>query len=170
MRVRDLIVLSLLVPAAAQARSSYVANFPNGRAVDGSGCINCHNSAGGGDARNPFGRALGSSTNWARVCPTDSDGDGQTNGEELGDPDCIWSRGAVAARTTDISNPGKSSSMSADPTGGSTGGEGEGEGEGEGDDDSDDGSGESGGCASTGASNAGALAGLAMLLRRRRRA
>ena len=30
MRIRDLAVLVLLVPAAAEARSSYVAHFPNG--------------------------------------------------------------------------------------------------------------------------------------------
>ncbi len=27
----------------------------------------------------------------------DSDGDGRTNGEELGDPDCLWSRSGSAS-------------------------------------------------------------------------
>jgi len=27
------------------------------------------------------------------LCEMDSDGDGKTNGEELGDPDCVWIRG-----------------------------------------------------------------------------
>ena len=27
------------------------------------------------------------------LCRSDSDGDGKTNGEELGDPFCIWERG-----------------------------------------------------------------------------
>ncbi|KAH3861872.1 hypothetical protein DPMN_024825 [Dreissena polymorpha] len=27
---------------------------------------------------------------WAKVCNKDSDGDGLTNGQELGDPSCMW--------------------------------------------------------------------------------
>ena len=27
------------------------------------------------------------------LCHYDSDGDGMTNGEELGDPDCVWTTG-----------------------------------------------------------------------------
>ena len=29
-------------------------------------------------------------SNWTELCVRDSDGDGRTNGEELGDPDCEW--------------------------------------------------------------------------------
>lgn len=32
-------------------------------------------------------------------CRSDSDGDGRTNGEELGDPECTWSQGQ------ELSNP-----------------------------------------------------------------
>jgi len=40
----------------------------------------------------------------------DSDGDGQTNGFELGDPCCVWTANATPAFTTDISHPGIPSS------------------------------------------------------------
>ena len=44
---------------------------------------------------------------WDRcLCETDSDGDGKTNGEELGDPLCTWSPGNVPTRTTAITHPG----------------------------------------------------------------
>ncbi|MBP5977723.1 hypothetical protein HW132_34705 [Brasilonema sp. CT11] len=36
----------------------------------------------------------------------DSDGDGITNGVELGDPSCIWQQNQTPTRTTDITNPG----------------------------------------------------------------
>ena len=41
------------------------------------------------------------------LCNADSDGDGQTNGEELGDPDCVWREGTQPAMTTGISHPGR---------------------------------------------------------------
>jgi hypothetical protein len=48
----------------------------------------------------------------SKLCSLDSDGDGVTNGEELGDPCCVWQKGAVPARTTMISHPGQKSSSS----------------------------------------------------------
>ena len=36
---------------------------------------------------------LAGQKNWANVCRLDSDGDGRTNGEELGDPTCTWVEG-----------------------------------------------------------------------------
>eukprot|EP00930_Biecheleria_cincta_P073416 TRINITY_DN6070_c0_g5_i1.p1 TRINITY_DN6070_c0_g5~~TRINITY_DN6070_c0_g5_i1.p1 ORF type:complete len:732 (+),score=86.72 TRINITY_DN6070_c0_g5_i1:61-2256(+) len=44
----------------------------------------------------PFGRELLHGGQWAEVCSRDSDGDGRTNGEELGDPCCRWQPGRVA--------------------------------------------------------------------------
>ena len=46
---------------------------------------------------------------WAGLCPLDSDGDGATNGEELGDPDCNWVRGQ-ADPAGNVTNPGNGSS------------------------------------------------------------
>ena len=38
------------------------------------------------------------------LCLLDSDGDGKTNGAELGDPHCTWSHNAISF--DNISNPG----------------------------------------------------------------
>ena len=45
------------------------------------------------------------------LCEKDSDGDGKTNGEELGDPGCVWipSQGNLPewASGVELSHPGK---------------------------------------------------------------
>jgi hypothetical protein len=38
-------------------------------------------------------------------CQTDTDGDGQSNGLEMGDPCCVWTVGAIPALTTGLSDP-----------------------------------------------------------------
>jgi len=42
------------------------------------------------------------------LCQTDSDGDGRTNGQELGDPQCTWKLGDKSADGIDVtlSHPG----------------------------------------------------------------
>ena len=45
----------------------------------------------------------------AALCRKDSDGDGLTNGQELGDPDCVWTKGQLPQRITDITHPGMES-------------------------------------------------------------
>ena len=40
------------------------------------------------------------------VCEMDSDLDGKTNGEELGDPNCVFQKGAFPQRNTSLSHPG----------------------------------------------------------------
>ena len=43
------------------------------------------------------------------ICRADSDRDGLSNGEELGDPDCVWRPGATPAQVnqiTQITHPG----------------------------------------------------------------
>lgn len=37
----------------------------------------------------------------------DSDGDGKTNGQELGDPHCTWTKGEIPTHTNGLSHPGK---------------------------------------------------------------
>jgi hypothetical protein len=45
---------------------------------------------------------------WDRtLCLKDSDGDGLSNGQELGDPDCVWEVGKEPARKTELSHPGR---------------------------------------------------------------
>ena len=43
---------------------------------------------------------------WSLLCPLDSDGDGFTNGQELGDPKCQWKIGDLPERTFNITHPG----------------------------------------------------------------
>lgn len=161
-------VTVLLVGASpAFARAQYENEIPSSP----NGCNTCH-SNGGGSARNAFGldvesNIVGGSVDWSALYDLDSDDDGQTNGQELGDPCGNWTGGS-APRTADISDPADDSSTSADPDGGcdSEGGEPE---TGEPD-------GEPAGCGGANATNEGppaALAALglaiAMMLRRRRR-
>lgn len=56
----------------------------------------------------------------AELCNEDSDGDGKTNGEELGDPCCVWHSAALSTVEADyrISHPGHAEDVteSAGPT------------------------------------------------------
>ena len=109
-----LLAAGLVASSTASAFGNYPGLLPNGN-VDR--CANCHLSAGGGGPRTPFGEDVnnnGPGVQWSLLYDLDSDGDGQTNGEELGDQCGDWTAGA-APRTTDLSNPGVDSSTSADP-------------------------------------------------------
>jgi dopamine beta-monooxygenase len=66
-----------------------------------------HKASGGGGARNPFGLDFAANgLVWnPTLCQQDSDDDGLSNGQELGDPDCVWITGAVPARDA-TSHPG----------------------------------------------------------------
>ncbi len=81
-----LLLLSLQV---ASARSEWMGDVPNSAEQS---CNTCH-TRGGGTPRNPFGEDYESTSGWAKLCQKDSDGDGATNGVELGDPDCAWRPG-----------------------------------------------------------------------------
>lgn len=91
--------------AVADAYYSYIALNPNGNmtAVEAIGHVNPN----GGGARNQYGVDFATAGHeWNKqLCQMDSDGDGQTNGFELGDPCCTWdaSSGASPQFTTDIS-------------------------------------------------------------------
>ncbi len=102
-----------LAPAAS-ATSTYMSQIPNAP----NSCDTCHTN-GGGSARNDFGldveaNIVSAAVDWSSVYSLDSDGDGQTNGEELGDPCGIWSTGDPP-RSTDISDPADDTDTSADP-------------------------------------------------------
>ena len=111
----------------AEARSFRVDLMPNGRALDGRGCVNCHVSPFGGGPRNPFGQEVekhvsrgGTEEFWnAVVAELDSDDDGITNGEELQDPLGEWRPGVQDPGEAErVSNPGDAASVppAADPT------------------------------------------------------
>lgn len=108
----------LIVVSHATARNFRPSMMPNGSVIDGVGCINCHFNPAGGGFRNNFGNAVfnaigGSSGGvpfWnATLAAMDSDNDGFTNGQELGDEN----GDGVPERTTGISNPGSASSTPA---------------------------------------------------------
>ena len=91
----------VLAVAGADARSVRVGQLPNG-GVDR--CASCHVNAAGGGARNAFGLQieanfltaagfLGSVVWGPELAALDADGDGATNGQELGDPTGAWTVG-----------------------------------------------------------------------------
>ncbi|XP_059151145.1 temptin-like [Physella acuta] len=59
-------------------------------------------------AQNQFGLDFKAAGNkWTKeLCQKDSDNDGVTNGNELGDPDCIWTPGKEPTRRDQITHPG----------------------------------------------------------------
>ena len=82
----------------AEGRSFRVDEVPNGAALS---CATCHVDPNGAGARNNFGidvetfflDAAGSVLWGSDLAMLDSDGDGFTNGDELGDPEGFWSAG-----------------------------------------------------------------------------
>ena len=104
------VILVLGWSVESDARNFRVSQLPNGNIK---GCANCHVNPGGGGTRNAFGREVQNNfltasgfagqVVWnARLAQLDSDGDGVSNGTELGDPD---GDGNVDA-TLPVTNPG----------------------------------------------------------------
>lgn len=91
----------VLAAAGADARPARVGQIPNG-GVDR--CANCHVNPAGGGPRNAFGQQIGANflteagfsgaVVWGpELAALDADGDGATNGQELGDPSGAWTVG-----------------------------------------------------------------------------
>lgn len=116
--------LSAFVAAAAifgglaqdvQAKSNFPSLLPNGNR---NSCQTCHNGATNGNSLNEFGisvfqtgggvRDRVAPPNWSKLFSLDSDGDGYTNGVELGNADGTWTSGATAGPY--LSHPGKADS------------------------------------------------------------
>lgn len=95
----------------AFAVSSFRSKIPNGTV---NSCSTCHDLNSGPPALNPFGMAFfNAGTQWTpALAALDSDGDGFSNGQELGDPAGTWTPGAANPGGT-ITNPGDPSSHPA---------------------------------------------------------
>ncbi|KAL3870711.1 hypothetical protein ACJMK2_038755, partial [Sinanodonta woodiana] len=96
------------------AYQAYQDSIPNGKKVPNPCRANQfwngvgHQSPLGGGVNNAFGKDfLAAGKVWTvALCQKDSDGDGKTNGAELGDSACVWTVGAAPAMTTGITHPG----------------------------------------------------------------
>lgn len=103
----------LLQVSKTKGLPQYGLRIPNGQSVPNPGPEGGvwagvgHLKTGGGGDLNPFGvdfKAAG--FQWTEeLCRLDSDGDGRTNGEELGDVDCVWFEGQEPAGPA-VSHPG----------------------------------------------------------------
>jgi hypothetical protein len=110
-----ILAVSAALLSAAAALPTTPAKLPNvATAMPGAGlpCLMLgHVDCVAGGPRNQFGldfKDMGKSWN-EKFCMTDSDGDGLTNGEELGDPCCMWTpenTNPPGFRTTMLSHPG----------------------------------------------------------------
>jgi len=108
-----LFVALILLAGEARAYGMYQDRIPNGYNVKDpadprrSWPAIGHVTASGGPI-NQFGDDFNAQgRRWTiQLCRMDSDGDGASNGEELGDPDCEWRVGLEPKRTTGITHPG----------------------------------------------------------------
>ena len=93
------LLMCSILSTSADARSSRMRQVPNGTVLR---CVACHVSSGG--PRNAFGLQIEADflsqagfsgvVLWGpELAALDADGDGATNGEELGDPDGTWQQG-----------------------------------------------------------------------------
>lgn len=110
--VKAFVCIALLF-AQVCARQTDVAKLPNGANVPGVAALGHTNPTGSGPA-NAFGNAFARVDYvWtAAFCQADTDGDGQTNGQELGDPCCVWVKGDTPRWTSGVSHPGDASKTS----------------------------------------------------------
>lgn len=74
-----------------------------------------HQNMKGGGTLNKFGESfLKHKFVWSlEMCLDDADGDGETNGMELGDPCCTWKEGDRPARSWGLSHPGDPDKVSS---------------------------------------------------------
>ena len=108
------LVCALIFSAGIQsswARSFRVLQVPHGPTFS---CRTCHLNPSGG-AVNSFGfdvslRLVNGNADWPALCDLDSDQDGFSNGEELGDPECTWRVGSPAPSVSPT-EPGDASSF-----------------------------------------------------------
>ncbi|GMF37385.1 unnamed protein product [Phytophthora fragariaefolia] len=102
------------LPASVEGVPMFVTRIPNGDNVPGVKALGHEDTTGEESVRNVFGIAFEEAgTEWTKeLCEADSDEDGQTNGQELGDPCCVWAEGGTPQWSDDVTHPGDASKMS----------------------------------------------------------
>ena len=117
-RVRLLLCVCTLLSLGA-AHFEYVQRNPNG---DHFGAGLGHLDPTSPGARNKYGEAFDAAgRQWSQaLCAADADGDGQSNGHELGDECCFWTANASCTQpvltAANLSNPGDATSMTSRPS------------------------------------------------------
>jgi hypothetical protein len=113
-----LLTLFLSSLLLASSHEWFVPMLPNGARVPKVAAVGHLNPKGGGDT-NPFGGDFGDNNEVysSALCALDSDGDGQSNGFELGDSCCLWMNSSMdhLLETVSLSNPGDATYMSTRP-------------------------------------------------------
>ncbi|TMW66315.1 hypothetical protein Poli38472_004080 [Pythium oligandrum] len=107
MTQRVLLLLGFI--GTVQARQEFVARIPNGDFIGEDFSLGHTEADEYGEVElNDFGKAFAAAGHkWTpALCFGDADGDGQSNGAELGDPCCLWQEGAVPLITEVMSHPG----------------------------------------------------------------
>ncbi|CAH0516120.1 unnamed protein product [Peronospora belbahrii] len=103
-----MVILGLMVtPFTIDGYPKYVELIPNGGDVPDVPNIG-HLDPAGETGLSTFGEAFSKTNNvWTvAVCQQDTDGDGYTNGQELGDPCCTWTESNKVGLITDgVSDP-----------------------------------------------------------------
>lgn len=114
-RVLKVLVLVFIGWGQTDARPARVGQIPNGSMI---GCASCHVNPGGGGTLTPFGNDINNNyltqpgrsgqVVWnAMLAMLDSDGDGVSNGQELGDPD----GDGTPEASIQVTNPGDPNSF-----------------------------------------------------------
>eukprot|EP00759_Apiculatamorpha_spiralis_P009064 PhF_6_TR15920/c2_g1_i2/m.24632 len=112
-----IIVITMMMSSCCWAMPQYGSMIPNSGNVVRNGVKYSspgvgHINPAGGSTQTSFGESFALTQGWTlSLCLSDSDGDGYSNGQELGDPDCTWRMGGTPSRTTNISHPGYADSM-----------------------------------------------------------
>lgn len=108
---------TLFLSVTAQAKPEYSDTIPN---YGVNSCDTCH-PPGDQGSENAFGLDILPMVGtpeagwWSAVRDLDSDGDGQSNAQELGDPCATWSKGKTPDRIDGIANPGDPGDLSPTP-------------------------------------------------------
>ncbi|KAL7687562.1 hypothetical protein Plhal304r1_c022g0077751 [Plasmopara halstedii] len=109
-----IVAVFILMTFQASSYEMFKLKVPNGGNVPGANAIG-HDRVGGGP-KNDFGLDFSEAMFiWTNsFCNKDSDGDGQTNGQELGDPCCefVFRKNAIVRWTEGVSHPGDATLMS----------------------------------------------------------